>query len=178
VNHNVHLPESISDHMYRMSIMAFLLDDKTIRRDHCIKMALVHDLSESIVGDITPHDGVTKEDKYILEKRAMERIQELIDDKSIGLEISQLWEEFELGETLEAKFVKDLDKFEMIFQAFEYEKDQGIKLNSFFDSTKGVFQTPQVQNWAVQLLQERAKLATVSEQDQSDTTPKPNEANS
>ena len=27
-------------------------------------MALVHDLAESMVGDITPHDGVTKEDKY------------------------------------------------------------------------------------------------------------------
>ena len=27
-------------------------------------MALVHDLAESMVGDITPHDGVTKEEKY------------------------------------------------------------------------------------------------------------------
>ena len=27
-------------------------------------MALVHDLAESMVGDITPHDGVSKEDKY------------------------------------------------------------------------------------------------------------------
>ncbi len=27
-------------------------------------MALVHDLAESTVGDITPHDGVSKEDKY------------------------------------------------------------------------------------------------------------------
>ena len=27
-------------------------------------MALVHDLAESLVGDITPHDGVSKEEKY------------------------------------------------------------------------------------------------------------------
>lgn len=27
-------------------------------------MALVHDLAESVVGDITPHQGVTKEEKY------------------------------------------------------------------------------------------------------------------
>ena len=26
-------------------------------------MALIHDLAESIVGDITPQDGVTKEEK-------------------------------------------------------------------------------------------------------------------
>lgn len=30
----------------------------------CIRMALVHDLAESIVGDITPDDGVSKEEKY------------------------------------------------------------------------------------------------------------------
>ncbi len=30
-------------------------------------MALVHDLAESLVGDITPHDGVSKEDKYSME---------------------------------------------------------------------------------------------------------------
>lgn len=30
-------------------------------------MALVHDLAESLVGDITPHDGVSKEEKYRLE---------------------------------------------------------------------------------------------------------------
>ena len=31
-------------------------------------MAIVHDLAESIVGDITPLDGVSKEDKYKREK--------------------------------------------------------------------------------------------------------------
>ena len=30
----------------------------------CIKMALVHDLAECIVGDIAPSDGVSKEDKH------------------------------------------------------------------------------------------------------------------
>lgn len=30
----------------------------------CIRMALVHDLAESIVGDITPHNGVSKDEKY------------------------------------------------------------------------------------------------------------------
>ncbi len=30
----------------------------------CIRMALVHDLAESIVGDWTPYDGVSKVEKY------------------------------------------------------------------------------------------------------------------
>jgi len=30
----------------------------------CIRLALVHDMAESIVGDITPHDGVSDADKH------------------------------------------------------------------------------------------------------------------
>ena len=37
-------------------------------------------------------------------------------------EISALWEEYEKAETPEALLVKDLDKFEMIVQALEYEE--------------------------------------------------------
>ena len=34
----------------------------------CIKMALVHDLGESVVGDLTPHCGVSREEKHQREK--------------------------------------------------------------------------------------------------------------
>ena len=34
----------------------------------CIKIALVHDMAECIVGDITPMDGITKEEKNKLEE--------------------------------------------------------------------------------------------------------------
>lgn len=33
-----------------------------------MKMGLIHDLAESIVGDITPVDNVTVEDKHAMEK--------------------------------------------------------------------------------------------------------------
>lgn len=32
-----------------------------------MQIALVHDLAESLVGDITPYDGITKEQKHKLE---------------------------------------------------------------------------------------------------------------
>ena len=37
-------------------------------RDKTIKIALVHDLAEALVGDITPHDGISKEEKHKLEE--------------------------------------------------------------------------------------------------------------
>lgn len=33
-----------------------------------MKMGLIHDLAESIVGDITPADNVSVEDKHSMEK--------------------------------------------------------------------------------------------------------------
>lgn len=33
-----------------------------------MKIALVHDMAECIVGDITPQDGISKEDKHKKEK--------------------------------------------------------------------------------------------------------------
>jgi putative hydrolase of HD superfamily len=60
--------ESISDHMHRMGVMAMLVNDPSINRERCIKMAIVHDLAEAVVGDITPHAGVSKEDKFNREK--------------------------------------------------------------------------------------------------------------
>lgn len=41
----------------------------------CIRMAIVHDVAESIVGDITPHCKVSKEDKARMERDAIGQIQ-------------------------------------------------------------------------------------------------------
>ena len=51
-------PESIADHMYRMSIMALLAGEHSgLDTTKCVKLAITHDIAEAIVGDITPHDG-------------------------------------------------------------------------------------------------------------------------
>ena len=36
-----------------------------------VAMALVHDLAEAVVGDITPNDGVSDEEKAAMEREAM-----------------------------------------------------------------------------------------------------------
>ena len=54
--------------MYRMAMLSFLITDPTIDRDRLIKVCLVHDLAEAVVGDITPNCGVSKEQKRQLEE--------------------------------------------------------------------------------------------------------------
>ncbi|RKP25495.1 HD domain-containing protein [Syncephalis pseudoplumigaleata] len=173
VEHGIQQPESIADHMHRMALMAMLVDDPSINRERCVKMAIVHDLAEAIVGDITPHAGVSKEEKHRMEQDAMERIRDMLGNTEQANEIYALWQEYEEARTDEALFVKDLDKYEMIVQALEYEKGkrasmamprlmrastaQGATLDSFFDSTLGRFQHPLVRGWVNELMQERAQ---------------------
>jgi len=71
-------------------------------------------------------------------------VQEL-DHCIIAEEIRSLWLEYEQGLSLEAAVARQLDKFEMILQANEYEIAQPEKvLDRFFESTMNSFVHPEV----------------------------------
>jgi putative hydrolase of HD superfamily len=149
-------PESIADHMYRMALLAFMIPaNDQIDRSKIIKMALIHDVAEAKAGDITPHDGISEEEKRKLEADGMGYLVNLLNGNEEALEMRELWLEYEDGLTLEAQIVKDLDKFEMICQAYEYEVEQNKSLESFFTSTMGKFKTDIVKSWVSLLLEER-----------------------
>jgi putative hydrolases of HD superfamily len=158
------LPESVADHMYRMSMMSFMLADAAINKDYLMKICMVHDLAESRVGDITPHQGVSKEDKRKLEEDALRAIVAELDNQAIGAEILSLWLEYEEGTSYEADVARELDKYEMIVQANEYEiANPGKKLESFFSYTMDSFHHPEVLSWATLLRADRAARWSASE---------------
>ncbi|XP_017024483.1 uncharacterized protein [Drosophila kikkawai] len=152
--------ESISGHMYRMSMLTFLLDgSEGLNQIRCMELALVHDLAESLVGDITPFCGVSKDEKRAMEFKAMEDICKLIEPR--GKRIMELFEEYEHGQSAESKFVKDLDRLDMVMQAFEYEKRDNclLKHQEFFDSTEGKFNHPFVKKLVNEIYEQRDVLA-------------------
>mmetsp|Transcript_33136 Transcript_33136/g.33745 ORF Transcript_33136/g.33745 Transcript_33136/m.33745 type:complete len:199 (-) Transcript_33136:439-1035(-) len=155
VDNKVSLPESVADHMYRMSMMGFLITDEDVNKDRLIKICLVHDLAESIVGDITPHQNVSKAEKRQLEEEALRNIVSQIGNADISKELWELWMEYEEGISKEAQVAKELDKLEMIIQAEEYETGQGISLEDFFVSTRDSFRHPEVISWAQELRKQR-----------------------
>ncbi|KAK0571790.1 hypothetical protein LWI29_021614 [Acer saccharum] len=151
-------PESISDHMYRMGLMGLIMADVPgVNRDKCIKMAIVHDIAEAIVGDITPSDGIPKEEKSRREREALDHMCKLLGGDARAKEIGELWMEYEENSTPEAKIVKDFDKVEMILQALEYENGQRKDLDEFFESTAGKFQTDLGKAWAAEIVSRRKK---------------------
>ncbi|CAM9132833.1 unnamed protein product [Laminaria digitata] len=155
VHCGVSQPESVSDHMYRMAMCSFLVTDPKLDRSRILKLAVVHDLAEALAGDIAPFQNVSKEDKRRLEEDGLEKICSTIGSEPIAQEIKELWVEYEDCTSEEARVVKDFDKLEMIVQADEYERDQGMDLSGFFESTEGGFTTPQVQSWDKELRAQR-----------------------
>mmetsp|Transcript_43353 Transcript_43353/g.131882 ORF Transcript_43353/g.131882 Transcript_43353/m.131882 type:complete len:387 (-) Transcript_43353:77-1237(-) len=146
VRSGIPLPESDADHMHRCALTSMLVsqprhpDDIALyergeefrRYDHrggmvdagkLLRMAVTHDLCESLAGDVTPHCHATLvESKEAKENAAMEEIRRVVGDP-LGGELYGLWREYEDQETVEAIYCKDIDKFEMVCQAYEYERD-------------------------------------------------------
>lgn len=125
----------------------------------CLFMCLVHDMAESIVGDLTPHCGVSVEEKHRREEEALEQIISLVPELA-AKDIRGLFAEYEDQATQEATLVKDLDRFDMICQAYEYEKasKEQLSLQEFFDATEGKFKHAEVQAWVDELKKKRALL--------------------
>ena len=162
-------PESIADHMYRMSLMAMIASrppsstSPPLDADRCIRLAIVHDLAECLVGDITPYCGVSDEDKHDREMIAMERLRDVLGRELGGDEFVELWREYEGGTTLESNLVTDLDKIEMILQAMEYENENDPNascLDSFFDGTDGIWRTDIGRDWAMEIVSRRRRRPT------------------
>ncbi|CZT12593.1 related to HD family hydrolase [Rhynchosporium agropyri] len=155
--------ESISDHMYRMSIITMLAPpslSSKLNIPHCTKMALVHDMAEALVGDITPVDGVSKPEKNRRESTTMDYLTKSLLGKVHGgvngQEIQAVWQEYEDSVTPEAMFVHDVDKIELILQMVEYERvnERRLDLGEFsWVATRIVM--PEVKEWSDELLKER-----------------------
>ena len=127
---------------------------------HCTKMALVHDMAESLVGDITPVDGVSKEEKERRERETMDYLGISLlggyDGGVQGQGLREVWEEYEKGESNEARFVKDVDKLELLLQMVEYERKGEGKLDlSEFVWVAGGIKMAEMKAWCAELLAER-----------------------
>lgn len=137
--------ESIADHILMTALIGWITAGDTLDRDRVLKMALVHDLAEAVTGDPPPYnradvppatDGEavrdffsrrhvrTPEDKTAKDERERTVMRELttLMPENVAGEIADLWKEYEEQTTPEARFVKDLDRFEAFLQARAYRR--------------------------------------------------------
>lgn len=123
-------PESVADHAFSVSVLAMQLSDRmNLDTGRCLRMALLHELAETKIGDITPNDPRYKEKKELERQAIVEIMEETGSDFFLPLV-----EEYEKNITDEAKLVHDADRLEMLFQALIYERRYpGKDLGEFFD---------------------------------------------
>lgn len=108
-------PESVADHSWAVTLLALLQCPPELDRERLLIMAILHDLAEVRVGDITPHDGISRVEKHQREDDAMADLLESRPD------LLAIWREAEAGETAEAVFLKRMDRLDMRLQAERYE---------------------------------------------------------
>jgi putative hydrolase of HD superfamily len=149
--------------MYRMAMITMFAPPALaakINIPHCTKMALVHDMAEALVGDITPVDGVLKEEKNRRESTTMDYFTESllgqVNGGMTGKEIREIWQEYEDSKTMDSKFVHDVDKIELILQMVEYERVHKQELDlGEFSWVASRIELPEVKQWSDELMKER-----------------------
>ena len=107
--------ESVAEHSFGVAMLALLLgrNRPELNLEKVLRLALIHDLGEAHVGDLTPNDAVPKAEKTAREEIAVDAILAHFADAT---ELKKDWQEYEDQISAEARFVKQLDRLEFALQ--------------------------------------------------------------
>jgi putative hydrolases of HD superfamily len=129
--------DSAAEHSWRTALMTFILLDELkikVNVTKALEIALVHDVVESVVGNVDYTSilsgKISEKQKKALEEKAISQLTKLLPQAS-GSKISALWHEYEKGITKEAKFVKAMNRLETMMYLLEvghkgYDKPESI----------------------------------------------------
>jgi len=138
--------ESVADHILGVAMLAWWACDQfypALNSEKALRLALVHDLGETYVGDLIPADSVDAQEKHSRERDA---VRIVLGKLAKGQDYLALWEEYEAGQSGEAWLVRQLDRLEMAFQALVYEREGLGNLDEFFQSASQAIQAPEIRN--------------------------------
>lgn len=148
-------PENVGDHSFGTALIAVLMSEALgMNTGQVAITALIHDLAESVLGDVTPADGMNTNDKSASEEAATREILQGVDPSG---QLIELWLDFEHGRTEEGRLVKDVDRLEMALQATVYESEYDRCLQDFFPYVKDRLTLPLSKSIFDQLISIRAK---------------------
>ena len=144
--------ESVAEHSWRISLMAFLLrhEFKDIDINKVVDMCLIHDLGECFTGDI-PTFIKTDSDRSVEDGLLDQWVSSLPEE--VSAELKSLYAEMEAQETKESKIYKALDKLEALIQHNESPlstwSENEYELNKTY-----AFNTVEFSDWLTELRKE------------------------
>ena len=137
--------ESVADHTFSMAMMGMIFSDsENYNTEKILKIILLHDLAESITGDMTP-EQIPKEEKITLENKMMGKILRDLPS-TLQKQYNMLWDEYQSNNSNEAKIVHQIDRLEMALQAKIYSNEghSKEKLHTFFNSARNEIKDPKL----------------------------------
>jgi putative hydrolase of HD superfamily len=142
-------PETVAGHIFTLTIMAWIFgrEKKNLNIEKLLKMALCHELSAVYTGDTTQYDRILPQDKeerkkilqkmlrlskkekkwifaadYKEEEKAFKKLTKKLNS-DLKEEILQLWKDYRKRNSLEARFLSQLNTLSVLFQGLFYEKE-------------------------------------------------------
>lgn len=128
--------ESVADHTYGVALTALLLADlidEPVNRERLLILALLHDLAESVTGDI-PSPAGPFFPPGVKEAAEEQALSALLEDWPAGEAHVKLWREYQEASTVEGRLVRDADHLEMLLQGDAYERAGATGLDEFWDA--------------------------------------------
>lgn len=134
-------PESVAAHSWGVSWLAIALLPSDLDLGRALMYAALHDLPEVEVGDLTPADGVSREEKIAREDAAIRRIASSLAHEP---RILAAFAAYEAQADAEARFVRQLDRLDMAFQAVIYAERGHAGMAEFVASAMRVVDHPRL----------------------------------
>ena len=128
--------ESVAEHSWRTTLMAYLVHDAFPDADLCklMKMCLIHDLGEAFTGDIPTFEKTERDEK----KEASLLAQWVASlPAPYGEEMAALYAEMDALQTTEARIYKALDSLEALIQHNESDLSSWLPLEYDLQMTYG-----------------------------------------
>ncbi|MEM3397495.1 MAG: HD family hydrolase [Nitrososphaerota archaeon] len=126
VERGVEDPESVADHSFNVVALSIILADaRGLDVAEVARMAILHDLPEAVIGDLTPSQKREKLSELgRIEDEIIKSLAGLMP-REVGDKYLQAWRKLVEGRSPEAKLVRLVDKLEMGLQATRYIKKGG-----------------------------------------------------
>ena len=118
--------ESVAEHVYGVLILAIGIYSEykpTLDFDRVLKMLIVHELEEVLIGDITPYQGISIEEKTNMGHEAIKKVLSPLVDRDAYYDLIY---EFDQHETKESLFAYQCDKLEADIMS-KYYQDNGYQ---------------------------------------------------
>ena len=104
--------ENSAEHSWHLAMYALVLAEhaaEPVDVTRVVKMLLLHDIVEIDAGDVPFHDTAAHAAQAAREQLAAERIFGMLPDAQAA-EYRSLWDEFEAGQSADARFAKAVDR--------------------------------------------------------------------